>query len=221
MSDQYAFQEETGANGTPHLQGCIRFEHQKTFTAMKELMPTAHIEKCKNWKQAVLYCQKEDTRTGKCYTKGVKRKVKIIDPITKYSDWQQEVVDIIEGPVNPREVIWIVDTVGGKGKTSLAKHLVLTRNALVVSGKASDIKYGVAQRIERDGYVDIVVLDIPRTNEGYVSYQAIEKIKDGLFFTTKYESDMCAFNSPHLIVFSNFHPDESKISQDRWRIIVL
>jgi hypothetical protein len=29
---------------------------------------------------------------------------------------------------------------------------------------------------------------------------------------------MKLFNSPHLIVFSNFYPEKDKLSDDRWKI---
>ena len=38
---------------------------------------------------------------------------------------------------------------------------------------------------------------------------------------TKYETGMKLFNSPHLIVFSNFYPDTDKLSADRWKIALI
>ena len=58
-SELYAFQEETGDNGTPHLQGCIRFKNQKKFDEIHNKWPKMHLEICKNWKQAVNYCTKK------------------------------------------------------------------------------------------------------------------------------------------------------------------
>ncbi len=52
--------------------------------------------------------------------------------------------------------------------------------------------------------------------EDYVSYQALEEIKDGIFFSGKYEGGMKIFNSPHVICFANFSPAEHKLSGDRW-----
>ncbi len=66
-----------------------------------------------------------------------------------------------------------------------------------------------------------MVIDIPRANEGNVSYQAIEDLKNGALFSTKYESGMCVFNSPHVVVFANMAPDLNKLSADRWNIIHL
>jgi len=65
---QYLFQEEIGENGTPHLQGVIRFKEPVRFTAVKKINGRAHWEKCKNWIASLKYCSKKETATGKRYT---------------------------------------------------------------------------------------------------------------------------------------------------------
>jgi len=65
---QYVFQEETGENGTPHLQGVIRFKEPVRFTAVKKLNGRAHWEKCKNWNASLKYCSKVETRSGNVYS---------------------------------------------------------------------------------------------------------------------------------------------------------
>lgn len=57
-------QMEKGKNGTPHWQGAVRHASQKTFSTMKKLLPRAHIEPCKNWKQLKKYVTKPDTAMG-------------------------------------------------------------------------------------------------------------------------------------------------------------
>ena len=51
-----------------------------------------------------------------------------------------------------------------------------------------------------------------------MSYDAIESIKSGIIFNSKYETGQKMINPPHIIVFSNFLPDVSKLSEDRWNI---
>ncbi len=59
---RYAFQEEIGENGTPHLQGVVQFVNQIEFTTMKEINNRAHWKKTKSLKGSVKYCTKERTR---------------------------------------------------------------------------------------------------------------------------------------------------------------
>jgi hypothetical protein len=46
-----------------------------------------------------------------------------------------------------------------------------------------------------------------------ISYNAIESVKDGFI-----PSVALNFNNPHVIIFSNFLPDQNKLSEDRWEI---
>lgn len=65
---EYIFQEETGKNGTPHLQGLICFKNAMALSALKKLNGRAHWEVCKNKIASINYCQKGDTRSGKIFT---------------------------------------------------------------------------------------------------------------------------------------------------------
>ena len=51
-----------------------------------------------------------------------------------------------------------------------------------------------------------------------MNYEVIESVKNGVVFSTKYESQMKVFKTPHVIIMANFAPDESKMSSDRWDI---
>ena len=49
-------------------------------------------------------------------------------------------------------------------------------------------------------------------------YTCIEYFKNGQYLNTKYNSEMRVFEIPHIIVFSNFSPDENMLSKDRYVI---
>jgi len=69
----YVYQEEIGAEGTPHLQGYVEFANPRTLTGAKLLLGhhKLHLEIRKGTlEQAVAYCTKEDTRLDGPYTAG-------------------------------------------------------------------------------------------------------------------------------------------------------
>ncbi len=217
MEVRYIFQEEMSGTGTPHLQGLMYFKNARSWSSIKQIDNRMHIEVCRSVNKSVKYCQKLDTRTGEIYSKGFKIvEIKDVLSTLKLYDWQQKIVDLCKTDPDDRTINWYYDLVGDVGKTKLAKHLCLRHGAIYVGGSSSDIKYAISKMKEKP---KIVIFGYPRTKKDYVSYQALEEIKDGIFFNTKYESAMTIFNSPHVIVLANFRPDESKMSKDRWNII--
>lgn len=129
-------------------------------------------------------------------------------------DWQKEMIAILEEEPDDRTIHWVWDYDGGKGKSTLAKFLVRNKGACVLNGKAADMLYGYSKTLN-----PIVVIEVPREMLRWVSYAAIEKIKDGLYFNSKYQSQMVARDyEAHVVVFANAPPPEGKFSEDRLRI---
>lgn len=237
---QYVFQTEQGKNGTPHLQGIFIFENARSFNAMKKINKKMHLEVTKDIKASIVYCCKSDTFTGQRFTnidldkyllttkKGKKEKNERIaspieDPMEGLTpkDWQLEILELVKTKPNKRTIHWYYDTKGNIGKTSIAKSICIKNpnESLYLSGKGNDIKCGVVSFINnKENELKIAIFDFTRSTENYVSYEAIEAIKNGIFFSGKYESGMVIFNSPHVIIFANFRPDETALSTDRWNI---
>ena len=93
------------------------------------------------------------------------------------------------------------------------------QSSFMVNGKGSDMKFGISAWLEdQSNDLRVLFIDIPRSTSGYISWGAIEEIKNGMFFSGKYESKMCVFNSPHIFIFMNEEPDDEVFSRDRWRI---
>lgn len=220
ISKIFVIQEED--EGTPHLQCVFEFENARCFSGLTKLFPKCHWEKCKDWPAAITYCSDELKRKGQLYTHGkVKIPVTLIDPVAINGPlpWQANLIEYIKKPRhNDRTILWIYDEIGHGGKTQVARHIAINYNGIFVQGKSADIKFAVAEQIELTGDINVVCLGLPRTCENYVSYDAIESVKDGIFFSGKYKSGQCIFNPPHMIVLANFEPDKSKLSADRWDI---
>lgn len=218
---KYVFQEETGTSGTPHLQGYVEWKSSRKFVHLKKKFPTCHWEVCRNKKASIEYCSKMESRSGKTYSLGIElpEPIECIDEKKLYK-WQQEIVDLCKTKPDKRTVNWYWDEKGCKGKTELARLLVLKYKALVVGGKRSDMFNAILTvKNTTKKFPKIIIIDIPRCSENFVSYAAIEKIKDGLFYSGKYEGGMVIMNRPHVICMANFEPDKLMLSEDRWNIV--
>nr|WPR18610.1 MAG: replication polyprotein [Chemarfal virus 88] len=216
----YVFQLERGTNGTLHIQGVIGFDCKvRPKNVFGNEWDSIHWEVCDNWDASVRYCQKPDSRVRGPWLKGPKVKrfeeLKILKIEQLYS-WQKRLLEIIEQEPDDRKIYWIWEPVGNSGKTSFCKFLSARYNAMLLTGKANDMKYAIANSPE---YPRTVIIDCPRSMMDYISYPAIEEIKNAYFFCGKYESKSIIGNPPHLIVFANIEPDIEKLSLDRWEII--
>lgn len=221
---QYTIAEEVGESGTPHLQFAVVFKTKKRFTTLKKVFPNAHWEKMRGTPmQAFEYCRKDST-DPKHIRSNVKFPRKIVFPKTIGQRlWQRFIIEkIIETQPDDRSIYWFYESRGGIGKSVFCKYIHQMHDAIFVPPKRDDAFHAIAKKIEAKEPIDLVVYDIPRCiKEEFISYSAIEKVKDGLFSSGKYEGCMCCYACPHVIVFSNHPPDTSKLSADRWHVYEL
>lgn len=214
--DKYVIGEEVGESGTPHLQGWIKFKRK--VRPMGLFAKEIHWEKAKGSdEQNYIYCSKDHKVTQNW-------KYIPLDPMRNkvFYEWQKEIIKIISEDPDERTVNWFWESVGAVGKTSMCKHLAIMYGALVVGGKANDVKYAISEYVQRENKgPQIVIWSLTRSHdlESKVSYEAIEAIKDGIFFNNKYESAQCLYNPPHIFIFANFLPAFERMSSDRWNVI--
>ncbi len=218
---KWMIQEEKGKEGTPHLQGILTFIADKTWLYLSAQVPECYWDLCRSVTASVKYCSKIDSRNGRIWMNGYKPKsVEVRDPLVgkKLYKYQKAVIKICGQQPHDRRIYWLWSRKGSIGKSALTKHLVLTMDAIVVGGKWRDAYFAITKKVESGVHPRIVIFDLPRSMGNKISYVAIEGIKNGLFFSPKYESVMCTYNPPHIFIFSNEEPDYSQMSKDRWRI---
>lgn len=107
QQESYLFQEETGENGTPHLQGMLMFKNPMSLSSMKKINGRAHWEPCKNKIASIQYCSKERTRTGQIfsnfdYVKYVVQvaQAQVPDQYNSYEFFRNNFSDVINEMVN-------------------------------------------------------------------------------------------------------------------------
>lgn len=82
---------------------------------------------------------------------------------------------------------------------------------MVTGGRNADIAYAY-------NYQEWIVFDFARDQADRFPYAILECFKNGRIFSTKYESVIKYVDKTRVIVFTNFAPDKSKLSADRWDI---
>ena len=218
-SGHFGMKPEIGKSGTKHIQGWVSFDVKLRPSSLK-LPKEIHWEKMKGTIQdSIDYCMKADTADGDYVTnKKIPKKL----PIVELYGWQKSAESVIKKEPDNRTIFWIWSREGGRGKSTFVRYLCQNMGAIICAGKASDMKFQIVKYIERnDGcFPEIIVFDVPRSMENYLSYTGIEEIKNGVFASNKYESDMVIMPHPHVVVLANFSPDlnNKDMSSDRFEI---
>lgn len=217
-SNKWIIGKECGESGTPHLQMYINLKDKIRFTALKKINDRLHIEETKGDELSnIKYCSKEGDY--KSQNLKVPRPLKKLPIMDRW--WEVDIIDICRNEPDDRLIYWYYSHNGNTGKTTFARYLHREFGAVLLSGKAADMKNAIIEYEKTNGYTpELIVIDLPRGfDKEYLSYNGLEEIKNMFFYSGKYEGGMVDGNPPHLIIFCNEQPNVEKMSKDRWRIV--
>ena len=138
--------------------------------------------------------------------------------------WQESLLEYVQQPCD-REIFWVVGKEGNEGKSWFQKYVKSLLGAQrVVTG--IDIKANNASIFQALRKCPIVTADIFLFNIGksmkkfdQINYDALEKMKDGEAFASKYDSQQLKIRVPNVVmVFSNSPPDVRELAKVRFRV---
>ena len=138
--------------------------------------------------------------------------------------WQESLLEYVQQPCD-REIFWIIGKEGNEGKNWFQKYVKSWLGARrVVTG--IDIKANNASIFQALRKCPIVTADIFLFNIGksmkkfdQINYDALEKMKDGEAFASKYDSQQLKIRVPNVVmVFSNSPPDVRELAKVRFRV---
>ena len=138
-------------------------------------------------------------------------------------EWQQELVEILKTPPDPRHVIFVVDQKGNAGKSWFAKYYnqVYGESLRLTPCRKVDMIYGIYSSLKQ---YKVFFIDIARSrmdNEGnkLFPYELMEELKNGELFNSKYSSETFRFPVPHVVCMTNEEPNMTMLSSDRYKFI--
>lgn len=216
-SIRYVFQEEVApSTGTPHLQGKFEFAKKIRWSAFN-LNKNIRWFTSKEWK-GFEYCFKSVTRPkdGRQWCKGIVI-ARMVDNVRHklFKPWHHTLFALLDIDPDDRIVYWVWSKGGGVGKQTFINHIVYEHedwNMLRVGGRKTDMACGV--RANAAPYLVNINLEMECES---ISYTGIEMIKDAMFFSPKYESDMVKLKfSPHILVTANKPP--SRLLNNRIKV---
>lgn len=126
--------------------------------------------------------------------------------------WQRWALQYLRRTPDNRHILWVTDPEGGEGKSTLVQYLITNapEEYILLQGKVADMAYAYNSQ-------PVVFFDVPRTQLEHMDhlYNFAEQLKNGAIFSTKYESRLKTFRSPHVVFFANQPPVPGKWSADR------
>ena len=124
-----------------------------------------------------------------------------------------------------REIFWVVGKEGNEGKNWFQKYVKSWVGAQrVVTGidiKANNASIFQALRKCPIATADIFFFNIGKSMKQFdkINYDALEKMKDGEAFASKYDSQQLKIRVPNVVmVFSNSPPDVKELAKVRFRV---
>lgn len=214
IADRFVLGDEVGEGGYEHVQGRVVFKVGKELGALQNIMPGVH------WTPTHVrnfdYCEKEGN-FYRSWEKGLKQYTNI-----DLRQWQGQAVAQFKDQ-GDRTVMVIVDPVGGKGKTVLAKYCVVNRYACYCPPMqdAQDFMAFALAHKNAPGFI----FDMPRTEstkQRKGMWSAIEQIKNGYYYDKRYSwQEHWAEKNPRIMVITNEMPDLDTLSRDRWEIYTI
>lgn len=221
-------EEECPDTKRKHLQGYFELKGKKNKKQIAKLIKGIWLFDAggKRPEQEV-YCSKDQNYFEYEEKKKITMKEQLINEcLQEYNNvnwkpWQQALIEKIEEKPDNRSIYWIWEEKGNVGKSFLCKYLALKYDAIICEGKTNDILNQINLHIQNDKKPKVILIDSPRSHENYINYSCIEKVKNGLVYSGKYEGGVCAFPCPHVIIFANHEPDTEKMSNDRWKVVAI
>lgn len=208
------YSKEHGANNnTPHLQGYLRFKTKRRPKSVFSKVDRIHWEKARGTlEDNMAYCTKEAELSFRI---GVPR----VPRIYSYTDLfpeQRAVVDYLQTEPDER-TICVVCAGYGKGKTSLARHLMWHERAMILTTTRRHSLAVVLQNQDRSIFMFDLTAD---ESEDLPSefFELLESLKNGIFCSgfMKHTAP-CLIAHPHIVIFSNYKPDGWCTNMDKSR----
>lgn len=223
LCSKYVFQEEIcPTTKHKHLQGAIWLNKKARFSSFG-LPKQIHWKKMNNEEASWLYCQKEETSTGRRWIFPIPPPP--INIISELRPFQKSLETIMTGKVDEGKIMWVYDEKGQIGKTDFLRYMYVTHKIpFAYGGKCSDIMNLVFNnkqqflKTDRGG----MIFNFGREMEmNKVSYKSLEQISDGAIYNSKFEAGCFVCNKPHVLVLSNSLPLMKKLTESRWKIFTV
>lgn len=200
---------EVGRDGYRHIH--VRLNARSDFEGLRNFFTGCHIEEATtddDW-----YERKDGHFVSSKDTVDVRR-----CRFGRLRSNQQKILKLLERQNDRGILVWF-DYTGGIGKSYFTRWLVERGRAYYVPPTVDNSKQIIQYVCAGYKGQPYIVIDIPRSAQWNKSlYTAIESIKDGLVYDTRYTAKIRDIWGCRILVLTNALPQLDRLSKDRWTI---
>lgn len=217
---KWSFQQEVGTiTNKKHFQGRFSLKVKRRLTEVPfklgHLSPTSKANS-----DNMFYVTKEDTRIAGPWTNEDKvayipRQIRELPSLYM---WQASIIDKMS-VWDPRHINVVIDKKGNIGKSVFVgycrAHSIASK--IPMCNDFNKVMEMVMDMPTAKNYI----FDFPRCiskDKLYGLYGAIEEVKNGYAYDTRYHFRDKVFDSPNIWIFTNEPPNRTYMSDDRWLI---
>lgn len=200
---------EVGRDGYRHIH--VRLNSRGNFEELQRSFPGCHIEEASTEddryerKDGHFVCSKDTVDIRRCR-------------FGKLRSNQQRILELLDRQSDRQVLVWF-DSTGNIGKSFLTRWLVERGRAFYVPPTVDNSKQIIQWVCSGYQGQPYVVIDIPRSAKWNQSlYTAIEAIKDGVIYDTRYSAKLRDIWGVKILVLTNSMPKLDALSEDRWVI---
>lgn len=209
IADRYVIGfEHATTTEREHYQIRVVFKAEHEETWVRGQFPGCHTSptKVRNFN----YCEKEGN-FYRSWEKGLNKFAGI-----QLRKWQGMAISAML-ETDDRQIMVVYDPVGGIGKTTLARYMVINRIATYVP-PMSDAQDFMAFAMAKPSKA--YIFDMPRSEsvkQKKGMWSAVEQIKNGYLYDKRYSFRDMWIEPPKIIIICNELPDMDSLSADRWK----
>ena len=202
-----------------HWSNALRYIAKEDHTN-DDVVPTSFFDRVTRFEtvqDALRSCQSPGDVLGTIAAFNCKAREEYVAPAPEvWRPWQATLLSWLADRVDDRKIIWIVDSAGSCGKSTLARYIEDHMEGILLTqmGGQRDtatILEGEASLNDRP-----IVVDLPRGAQDKSIWDPLEAIKNGRITSVKYRGQRIRWRPGHVVVFANFRPLWHVWSPDRY-----
>lgn len=208
-----------GVEDGNHLHAFLEFSSPTSLTGYRKMLDKWNMLMIKETDQDVEQAKHYVKKSGFWFQKHSDLPNKYSNDFPDWKPWQQKAISRLETQ-NDREILFVYDPYGNKGKTFLALWFSSRCRACYLPTtlkEPRDLLRAAHNNLSSCYFLDfpkcVTKANIPRV------FAAIESIKNGHVYDDRYKYQFRYMDPPKVCVFGNFEPNKTMLSKDRWDIM--